>query len=609
MSNIIQIKRGLETNLPISANNGELLFTTDSHKLFVGNGVSIDEIDYQKKDVELTAIAGLTSAANKGIYFTGSGTAATYDLSATALTLLDDTSTSAMRTTLGLAINTDVQAHDTDLDTIAGLTATTDNFIVSVASAWASRTPAQVRTTLALVIGTNVQAWDADLDAIAALAGTSGFLTKTASNTWSLDTSTYLTTSSASSTYLPLVGATYVTTTGNGLALTTSTLSTGSLVSLASTGTAAGSNTQTVLNVATSGANGISTQSTWGLDVANTHTGTSSTNIGARFSASGGTNNYALIVPSGGGSVGIGTSTPTTPLHIVGSTGTLATFSDGTVTGLIGTGTSKLFFGSSTNTSVSIRVNGNDIFVVGGTSFRPLNTNAYDIGTSSLGFKDAFITGSMILGASSGSPVASSILDIQSTTKGILITRMTTTQMNAISSPATGLLIFNTTTNSLWRYTGSAWIDNSSSAISGTATNDNATAGNIGEEVVAIQSTYTNYTTTATYQNITSITLTAGDWDISAMFTYSANAATITAAGNAIFVISTTTASAAGAVEGRNISYIAQAALLGTSFFSDAIPSYRVSISGSTTYYLNTQAAFTLGNPQYTGGIRARRMR
>jgi hypothetical protein len=40
------------------------------------------------------------------------------------------------------------QASDADLTTIAGLTATTDNFLVSVSSAWASRTPAQVKTTL-----------------------------------------------------------------------------------------------------------------------------------------------------------------------------------------------------------------------------------------------------------------------------------------------------------------------------------------------------------------------------------------------------------------------------------------------------------------------------
>jgi hypothetical protein len=45
------------------------------------------------------------------------------------------------------------QPLDSDLTTIAGLTATTDNFMVAASSAWASRTPAQAKTSLALVKG------------------------------------------------------------------------------------------------------------------------------------------------------------------------------------------------------------------------------------------------------------------------------------------------------------------------------------------------------------------------------------------------------------------------------------------------------------------------
>ena len=67
-------------------------------------------------------VAALTQAANKGIFFDTANSAATFDLTAAGRALLDDSDASAQRTTLGLAIGSDVQAYDAELAAIAGLT-------------------------------------------------------------------------------------------------------------------------------------------------------------------------------------------------------------------------------------------------------------------------------------------------------------------------------------------------------------------------------------------------------------------------------------------------------------------------------------------------------
>lgn len=65
-------------------------------------------------------------------------------------------------------------------------------------------------------------------------------------------------------------------------------------------------------------------------------------------------------------------------------------------------------------------------------------------------------TGSAGIGTTS--PNASSLLEIRSTTKGLLISRMTLAQRNAVASPATGLLIYQTnSTPGFYYYNGSAW--------------------------------------------------------------------------------------------------------------------------------------------------------
>ena len=64
------------------------------------------------------------------------------------------------------------------------------------------------------------------------------------------------------------------------------------------------------------------------------------------------------------------------------------------------------------------------------------------------------------VGIGTTTPDASSALDITSTTKGLLIPRMTETQRDAISSPVIGLMIYQTDgTVGFYYYNGSSWAE------------------------------------------------------------------------------------------------------------------------------------------------------
>jgi hypothetical protein len=84
-------------------------------------------VDNARLDADLAAIGGLTSAADKGIQFTGSGTAGTFDLTTAGKALLDDADAAAQRTTLGLGsiatLNTVTLTTDTTGDYVASITA------------------------------------------------------------------------------------------------------------------------------------------------------------------------------------------------------------------------------------------------------------------------------------------------------------------------------------------------------------------------------------------------------------------------------------------------------------------------------------------------------
>jgi hypothetical protein len=81
------------------------------------------------------------------------------------------------------------------------------------------------------------------------------------------------------------------------------------------------------------------------------------------------------------------------------------------------------------------------------------------------------------VGVGTITPNASSMLDITSNDKGLLIPRMTTAQRDAIASPATGLLIFNTTSN-LFNYFNGTWAVLSNSGTFVDTTSNQTIGGN-----------------------------------------------------------------------------------------------------------------------------------
>lgn len=146
-----------------------------------------------------------------------------------------------------------------------------------------------------------------------------------------------------------------------------------------------------------------------------------------------------------------------------------------------------------------------------------------------------------------------------------------------------------------------------SSQLTGTATNDSASAGVLGEYISStVASGSAVSLTSPTAATITSITLTAGDWDVSGMCAFTPGATTSITQVVCNYSLTTNTLELSN---NERFSILSYGAMVPVNAIAFPGPRARFSVSGSTTVYLVGRGIFTVSTLAAYGTITARRVR
>ena len=220
-------------------------------------------------------------------------------------------------------------------------------------------------------------------------------------------------------------------------------------------------------------------------------------------------------------------------------------------------------------------------------------TNTTQLATTA--FTNAIFAAPPALGSTTPAAVSATTLSASSTVSGSGFSTY------LASPPAIG-----TTTPAAGKFTTlqatGAITPSSTAGIVGTTTNDNASAGSVGEYPTATNLTGVSLTSGAA-SNGASISLTAGDWEVSGMCQFIP--AGTTTISSIIVGVNTTSATLPGA---PNETAIQGTLTTGAQQLINTWPA-RISLAGTTTVYTVCQAGFGTSTMTVNGYIRARRPR